>query len=131
MKNLKEFKALIKRYESITLKEIESISLGSSKNIYFKRAIRVAEALTGFGDKNKCSLCIAIAEDCTICVWASGIFYKRGYRLPCADKNNAVTFDNFWNAKTNEDLLKAFKARAKRMKAVLKNLKVGANENNS
>jgi hypothetical protein len=119
MKNLPEFKALIERYESITLDEIESEYL-----IIFD-AFTIANKLTGYGEKCTCTLCKpllgAISEGsitkCQFCVYREGKPYNINY---CVELENEKTYYMINNAKTPEYLLKAFKARAKHMRNILK-----------
>ena len=107
-KNLKEFKALIRRYESITLEEIKE---AVSKCEYWWD---VANYLTGFdgGIKNLCTLCTPIQIDCTKCVYNK--------HMGCLDGKNALTFNRILSAGTPVKLRNAYRARAKHMKTLLK-----------
>jgi len=102
-KNLPEFKALIKRYESITLEEIKELGVFIN---YF-----TAQKLTGFGDPDLCTLCLACKNKCTNCVYTSA---------GCMLSRNALTFNKIHDADTPTKLLNAFRARAKHMKTILK-----------
>ena len=101
-KNLKEFKALIERYESITLREI--------KKDKFKSHF-TAQKLTGFGDITICTLCNSNNGDCVNCIYG-----KTG----CMDGINQKTYYRISNADTPVKLFNAFRARAKHMKTLLK-----------
>ena len=107
-KNLKEFKALIKRYESITLKEIEEVF--DDTYIYTNDP---ANRLTGFGS-SKCPLCkkINVFNECNGCVYT----ISRG----CLKGINKETYNAIENADTSQELLNAFRARAKHMKTLIK-----------
>ena len=107
MENLKAFKKLIKRYESITLEEIKTeFKKGTPIN-------EIVEKLTGFGNGYTCSLC----EDtyCFGCVYYT--LTDRG----CSDGINAVTYLNIYFADTPTKLRNAYRARAEHMKSILKN----------
>jgi len=119
MKNLKEFKALIERYESITLEEIKntdvslpnidvlSIAIQQVTGIYKLKANR----LTGFGSHNTCSLCEGECEECVYLVIAVA---------GCNQRGNKKTFRRICNASSPIKLRNAFRARAKHMKTLLK-----------
>ena len=105
--NLKEFKALKKRYESITLEEIkEKIKAG----LFVEE---VASKLTGFGDSDTCSLCKVCSPDCFDCIYYTTTMYS------CSDENNYETYRRIQNANTPVKLLNAFRARAKHMKTLI------------
>ena len=110
-KNLKEFKALKKRYESITLEEIKE------EAIYYTNS-GVANKLTGFGNEETCSLCenieVGFSFDCGGCV------YTASTGEYCSSGTNGKTFDRIEKAYTPTTLLNAFRARAKHMKTLLK-----------
>jgi hypothetical protein len=114
-KNVKEFKALIKRYESITLAEIEEVASDPELIEYIKMTkrygINIASHLTGFGREDSCSLCLEIGRDCYSCVY--------GHMYACLDSDKSNTYGRIRDAKTPQRLLYAFKARAKYMKTVL------------
>ena len=109
-KNLPEFKALIERYETITLEEIEIVfdKYGSKEES--------KESLTGFG--LNCSLCVVagIKKElgtmrCYSCVY--------GAILDCQRQE---TFKAIYNATTPKSLLSAYRARAKYMRTLLKEI---------
>jgi len=102
-KNLKEFKALIKRYESITLEEIEKI--GNIKN-----GIYVARKLAGFGNSGLCSLCICECNEC---------IYNITKNSDCNEPPHAKSYYKVYNAGTPLQLRNAFRARAKHMKTLI------------
>jgi hypothetical protein len=115
MKNLKEFKELIERYESITLKEIEDCEgLYNSDNTLNT----VANMLTGFGSETTCSLCLRV-NSCRECVYKKqfGCIYNYGL---------SMASDAIDSAKNPEQLLIAFRNRAKAMRkfAKLKNIEL-------
>ena len=107
--NLPEFKALIKRYKSITLEEIE--------NIWVVDVAYTAYKLTGFGSSNTCTLCIAAKDNCDKCVYRHKHTYAR-----CNTHDNHLSYDAIYNARTPQELLNAFRERAKRMEEILTEL---------
>ena len=110
-KNIKEFKELILKYESITLEEIEKH--------YNKLSRKFAhENLTGFGDSETCELCKKVNRDCEICTYA----ITPGCRRigTCHSDDNDETFMKIADARTPQELKAAYKARAKHMRNILK-----------
>ena len=106
MKNLKEFKELIERYESITIEDIEEA---------FKYA-NPESILTGYGLKSKCLLCISASQKCKNCYFSMDFNY---YTCYCLSGNNTETYYNIRQASTPEQLLEAYRARAKHMKTLI------------
>jgi len=112
MKNLNEFKKLIERYESVTLEEIEKV--------WFIQGSLTANQLTGFGKIHTCPLCgykggkFTLCKDC---VWA---YNNEGIR--CMNGANGYTFRAIKFAENPEELLQAFRMRAKRMRERLMEL---------
>jgi len=117
MKNLKEFKELIKNYRSITMEELiqEKLNL---PNRYSAEDLEdeedypalIISNLTGYGSTGTCSLCFVKDHynfdfPCKDCVWFDSEFTMN----PCINHN---TFLNIDEAKSLEDLFKAVKARA-------------------
>lgn len=122
-KNIKEFKALILRYESITLEEIHSAGCD-------------AQALTGLGKYTKCILCIAAQRvnyindfSCTKCLWFRSVSAKeRDNDIYCINEGkNKLTYYAMSDASysgNDEKLLQAYRERAKHMRSVLKKLRI-------
>ncbi len=108
MKNLKEFKALIKRYESITLEEIEE------KEVCSYISSSVVKELTGFGSDLTCPLCKAVKRKCSICVYGKKVSF-----FGCLYNENTKTYDRIESANTPLKLRNAFRARAKHMKTLI------------
>lgn len=109
-KNIKEFQALVERYETITLDEIMCNWNGGG--------INTAVELTGFGKDKYCKLCIAVGRNEYINLFDSNgccekCIYK-GYN--CNSGINRKTFVAIYNAETPQDLLNAFRARAKHLR---------------
>lgn len=118
--NEKEFKALIKRYESITLEQLKEEDRES--DIYYKE---ILTRITGFGNTTKCTLCNATRKsnpnhrkDCTKCVY--GFSEGKDAWNDCIEKDNAPTYNKISDAKFLEDLLLSIHARAKHMREVYK-----------
>ena len=105
MKNLKEFKELILRYEGITLEDIENVS----GEIFYGND--VSNKLTGHGASTSCSLCIAVERVCESCVY--------GKRFACIKLNNQETYDAIDEAESQKELKAAFQNRAKHMRKIL------------
>ena len=105
MKNIKEARSLIKRYETITLEEIHGAFV-SEKNTYIAKKL-----LTGFGSLGTCTLCIRVSSLCYDCI------YER--EKACMYGNNEKTYNAIENAKTPEELLEAYRNRAKHIINIL------------
>jgi len=103
-KNLKEFKALKKRYESITLEEIKGFTLIGCKS---------PNELVGFRSRDTCTLC---KYGCHVCVYRENVRQN----LACLNGENRETYINISNAIESIKLLNAFRARAKHMETILK-----------
>lgn len=109
VKNLPEFKALIERYKTITLQEIEDVLIAEEWPTAAKKR------LTGFGEHNTCTLCVAAGrignwgETCSGCVYRGnmGCFRHK-------------TYDMISNAEGPDELLAAYRARAAYMETLLK-----------
>ena len=108
-KNLPEFKALIERYKTITLEEIEKVyALHLSKH-------QTMEILTGAGSLSTCTLCLAVGTgewafpNCWMCVYRT--FYG------CSEQPTFLAMMSAQNPKT---LLAAYRARAAYMETLLK-----------
>ena len=108
-KNLKEFKALIKRYESITIEEI--------KKVFNSQSMLIANRLTGYGDEDDCGLCKYINTDdeynCEGCV------YVIATNCLCSTGKNKKTYKRIGRANTPLKLFNAYRARAKHMKTLI------------
>ena len=116
IKNLPEFKALIIRYETITIRAIERKYCNITK-------------LTGFGYIRKCTLCVAIKMDrwnvdpCNGCVW--NVSQKEtAKRFSCQAGVNGKTYYAIARSTTPNTLLKAYWLRAKHMRSILKKLNI-------
>lgn len=109
-KNIKEFKQLIERYESITLEEIEE------KGVY-------PGLLTGFGTINNCRLCEKInvyADNCKGCVY----YEVTNSKYACNVDRTYETYNAISSAENANDLLQAYRNRAKYMRQILTDLKL-------
>lgn len=108
MKNLPEFKALIERYESVTIEDIVD-KWGDDNDASF-----TAGLLTGYGSAETCTLCKAVNVECYACVWRC-----LTSSLCSCDRTNTTYWD-IMDATTPTELLTAFRARAAYMRKVLK-----------
>lgn len=140
-KNLPEFIALIKRYESIELPEIQAIFdkysdyLGKNR----LRQQKILTPLTGFGYPDTCKLCVAVMDfskyfkspKCVQCVYAPVPVDILSNGRHCNDGTNKITYDAIYNAQTPNELLKAYSERAQRMREVLKEKGININNLNN
>lgn len=116
IKNKQQFEELIKKYESVKMKDIPCVS-----PFY---GIDVAYNLTGFGYAATCILCKHVTDcsggipNCVNCVWSC--FHPRNEKYPCSQH---FTYDNIIEAKGRKELKQAFMDRAKYMRKCLKSIK--------
>jgi len=120
--NIKEFKTLIIRYETITLEEIK---IAFAK----KTALEIMKRnLTGFGSKSHCTLCQKIgwepgeSLDCSKCVYYQIVFDTDFY--PCNSNENKETYNEIDCAGRPESLIVAYHNRARYMRTILDKLKI-------
>ena len=116
IRNSEEFKKLILRYESITLEEIEECW----ENIkYFNICFAdVKRKLTGFGSTGSCVLCkgyYCVGEISCNCLYA-----RNKDTVSCLKGKHKPTYDAIYYANDSEDLLLAYKNRAKHIREILK-----------
>lgn len=116
--NLKEFKALIERYGTISLDEI---SEEWEKSVYHQ-GHSVANSLTGFGSSRGCTLCKVIRKvhdslKCECCVYG-----RPPNRFGCSSDINELTYEKIDNAETPEELFQAFRDRAEHLKSTYSEL---------
>ena len=110
MENKKEALELMRRYETIRLKEIkESWRKGLNVN--------PAQELTGFGSATKCILCRATLGEvsCDRCFWHDVVAGRCN-----AFGSSSRTYMNIWFASTPIELYHAYRARARYMRKVYK-----------
>ena len=121
--NIKAFKALILRYESITKKNIKEASKQDTHHI--------AEFLTGFGYTKSCTLCqkakkLANINDsriyCNYCIWKKycDLIEYSTNTFPCISGDNRFTWYSIFEKPYN---INNYRNRAKLMREVLKQLK--------
>ena len=121
--NIEAFNALIKKYEEITLAEVEKIWFYNLENYPYTDAGEVARELTGFGSIEHCTLCLAIEGNkeidtntefrqriCPKCVYSRREMPLMFY---CNTGKNRDTYLAIDEAHDPEELLEAFKNRAK------------------
>jgi len=114
MKNLPEFKALIDRYESVTIEEIEE-GFGYDNDGAF-----TANLLTGFDSQSTCTLCKAVPKNLRGCVLCKYCTWEATTGNKCYQGGNTETYCEIEESQSPEDLLTAFRARAAYMRQVLK-----------
>ena len=105
--NIEATKTLIKRYKTITLKEITA---------EFKINSRPAKKLTGFGDSDTCTLCLAIPFDRpTACFKCIHCLIDRGNGWMCLEgRHHDIQY-----AKSPKELRDAYRERAKYLQSLL------------
>jgi hypothetical protein len=98
-------KKLVIRYQSITLEEIKNTEPGHTGKPH---------VLTGFGRDKTCTLCIAVKDYCSLCIYTSlhGAYH-------CCNDYNEKTYVEIDEYKSDEDLLQAFRNRAKHIKRIV------------
>jgi hypothetical protein len=109
-KNIKEFIALVHRYETITLEEIQTVA--ATKDSF---CFEVARECTGFGSIFTCTLCLAIdiGETEVIC---STCAFVCGNATRCEDGLNESTYKAISQATTPKELLTAYRERAEHIR---------------
>jgi len=132
MNNTKEAQKLIKKYNSITLEEIEELI--TSRNLMFIKTLTgllssIQNKLTGFGTSITCTLCQCTLGEviqesifdefniCKDCIYGPGKKYS--HRYSCVVGSNRLTYDAIAEAITPEQLLKTYKNRAKHIQNIL------------
>jgi len=102
--NIKEFKELIKTYESLTVKTL--------KGIWKKNGNMTMGELTGFNHSNECTLCVAVKGKCMSCVYNN--------HFGCTHGKFSDTFHKISITKSPVMLRKHLLARIKLMKELIK-----------
>jgi len=133
MKNLKEFKELIIRYETITLEEIKKEwnirkdVVGENEDVGYYTIRKLNEdvgyytirKLTGFGSPWCCTLCQA-AKTVNDIVCCDDCVYGESYG--CFHNENEKTYQKIEDAKTPKGLLTAIRNRAKHLRKSYKEI---------
>ena len=125
MSNIKEFKELIERYESITLEEIEKAKIEvADEDDPRDFADLIAHKLTGYGSAMTCTLCLSSElQGCNGCYYTiTKAKHCGGYQgLSAADEQREAFRTSYaiGKASTSEELLKAFKERAAFMRKLM------------
>ncbi len=116
--NLNALKVLVKRYETITIKEIKAkCAQLEENNGWIPIMFQLAEQLTGFGSVNSCTLCQNVSSDgggfespyCSGCVYTA--IAVSGQSTPCL-KFDRPSYDAIQYAECEDDLLVAYRNRA-------------------
>lgn len=127
MDNLKQFKELILKYESITLKDVEDTEVyqnTKSKTVF--DSDELLQELTGFGTLITCTLCKAVGikyqkiseigkKGCKNCI------YIKETGDMCFNGVNENTYDAFseLEIETTQDVVNAYHVRAKHMREII------------
>lgn len=128
--NVHAFKRLIKRYESISLKEVEktytTITEKDTLDGILTKGEAVTNKLTGFGNSRDCTLCKALGGlVCERCLHSNkkiNVYYTDRVILACVDNIYKKSYYVIGNAQNPQDLHKAIKDRAKDLRKLLKQL---------
>lgn len=114
--NSKAWADVIKRYEEITLSEINSNSYPLAKCevdwMRYGRNTKQFHLAGGFGIRNQERLCTDINGSCSKCNWI------KFTGMSCMEGKNAPTYKAIQQPVTDELLLQGFKQRAAYMKKV-------------
>lgn len=113
--NEKEFKALIKTYESITLEQLQKT--GREVVPFYSSTLT---RITGFGGWGTCTLCKPISTSDTVRCKECVYFFTSEERMSCAIRENFESYHDIEKSSSIENLLTAIKARAKHMRKVWK-----------
>jgi hypothetical protein len=117
--NIKAARALVKRYRSITFDDIQEVKKDLQTHLHFPYLSNfIAKELTGYGSTSNCTLCLTVTtksnRDCQLCIYGSNYHCTRG--------SNTKTYDNIEDAPNARALLAAFRARAKHIETILKDI---------
>lgn len=102
--SIKAASELAKKYRSITIEDLEKAADPDDYmpcDVLFK--------ITGFGDKAKCTLCSAVHNDCSKCIYSIKQNLGKINHCYCVDD---ISYDNIVDAGSFEELLEAIKIRA-------------------
>lgn len=113
IENLDAFRKLIRKYESLSLEQVESTWIKKDSD-----AQDTMEELTGFGSPSTCTLCKVVRKDCDKCVYGTFGMLKG---TPCIDG----TYDDIENADSPEELMIAIANRVSYMKDILDRIERG------
>jgi hypothetical protein len=102
---------LAERYETISLEEIKEAFKNYPED-YPHRLSEIKEGLTGFGSWHRCNLC-RVAYDCDRCLYAPYKCYRSAY---------SESYYAIEQAETPEELLLAYRERAKVIRARIEEL---------
>lgn len=114
--NKKEFQDMVRRYETITLKDIKEVwknKFDPTSLLLNGRTFCTANSLTGYGKKSTCKLCKKVNK-CYECVY--------GDNMGCITGLNSKTYTNIRLAKTPAKLRDAFRKRAKHLRKEYKDM---------
>ena len=111
--NVKEFQELVHRYETITLKEIEKAAKDYGFSFYDNP---IQTYLTGYGYMSTCTLCKKSYDrkggSCKRCIYTG----SSQEDTRCMKGRNRSTFKAIEHANSVEELLEAYRNRAKHLR---------------
>ena len=114
MDNMNAAEKLLKRYETITLEEIEECFKSHKHSS--------ARKLTGFGSVRTCTLCVDVNLLCNKCIY-NILEDSPEYGWKCNRGSLKRTYFKIHNSNTPEDLLVAFRQRAKLLRFIIRRYK--------
>ena len=118
-KSINAAKALVRKYRSITLEQLREIE--GTKEFFCEYGRVKARKLTSFSSPLDCPLCVAAINDCSKCIYGE---HDDCYKC-CYSGENKQTYFDIVNAKTDEELLIAFKNRADHIESIINKLEKG------
>lgn len=129
MNNLKAAKELVKRYESITLKEVKDMWYMHMPNKMMESYDQlggiakgfIARELTGYGVSTTCTLCKAVATKLKIPECHSCIYTKITHHS-CITGINKKTYSSIRHSNTPKGMLSAYRKRAKYIAQLIKQM---------
>ncbi len=127
IKNIEEFKELLEKYKLITKEDIDLAyeRLVKDKVITYSFGSTIMQDLTGFGDCNTCTLCLAVTnqnnlmgEECIYCVYNIKKKKSSNGSYACLHGESEPSYDAITQSYDSKALLKAIKNRIKFMKSL-------------
>jgi len=112
IKKLEAAKELVKKYNSITIEEIEQLEEGKNLINIYRYGEYIANIITGFGECRSCPLC-RVVYNCDRCIYNAITIYS------CNRGPNEKTYEEIRYAKNKIELITAIKERAKHLQSLI------------
>lgn len=122
MNNLKQLKQLIKKYESISIEDINKVEIVDEFQGH-----NVAYILTGFGNihgNNACILCTAVEGHCFFCIYRNDKSMEDTSVCFCLHGMLKESYEAIRDTNSPESLYLAFQNRANVLKKFIKDNKL-------